>query len=104
MRLLSLETRLAADVAAHDLAKQLPGFALEPLQLNLRDRSKVGRRRVDLDARQQAAEFEVLDAGCLLHDVLAREIVAAGFQDLNEPLCDGVTEHHRSVDAVAFRE
>ena len=52
------ESQLAADVAAHDLAEQLPGFALELLQLDLRDRREVGRRGVDLDARQQAAEFE----------------------------------------------
>ena len=32
---------------------------------------------VDLDARQQAAEFEVLQVGGLLHDVLAGQVVAA---------------------------
>ena len=58
MWLLSLETRLTADVAVHNLAKQFPRFALELLQLDLRDRSEVGRAGVDLDAGQQAAELE----------------------------------------------
>src|SRR5664279_5319510 len=58
---------LTADVAVEDFAEQLPGLALEPLQLNLRDRGKIGCRGIDLDAGQQAPEFEVLDAGRLLH-------------------------------------
>src|SRR5262245_39663557 len=97
-----LEVWLAADVAVHDLAEQLPGFALELLQLDLRDRSEVGRAGVDLDARQQAAEFEILDAGRLLHDVLTRQVVAACLEDVNESLGSGIAEHHAAIDPVGF--
>src|ERR1700730_6496213 len=68
----------AADVGVDDVAEAFPGLALEPHELNRGDRRKVGGAGVDLDAGQQAAEFQVFDAGRLLHDVLAREIVAAG--------------------------
>src|SRR4051794_20521217 len=52
-----------AHFARNDLAEKNPGIALKLLQLLLLDRIEVGRRRVDLDPRQQQAEFEVLEAG-----------------------------------------
>ena len=85
-----------------NLAEQLPALALELHQLQLRDRRKVGRRGVDLDARQQAAKLEVLDARRLLHDVLARQVVAAGLQHMHEALRDGIGVHHRPIGAVGF--
>src|SRR6185503_21108854 len=97
------ETRLTADVSVHDLAKQLPCFALELLQLDLRDRGEVGRAGVDLDAGQQATELESLDVGGLFHDVFARQIIAARLEDVNKSLGNGVTTHHRSIDPVTFR-
>src|SRR5271170_5816748 len=57
----------AADVAVDDVAEQIPLLALELLQRKLGERCEVGGTGIDLDARQQAAEFEILDAGRLLH-------------------------------------
>src|SRR4029079_12984093 len=59
--------RLAAHAAREDFAEALPGIALELHQLHLRDRREVGRRRVNLDTRQQTIELEPLNAGPLLH-------------------------------------
>src|SRR5216684_5489914 len=76
-------TVLAADVRADDVAEALPCVALEAHQLQLRQRSEIGGAGVNLDAGQQAAEFEILDAGGLLHDVFAGEVVAALLQHVN---------------------
>src|SRR5260370_40626886 len=70
----------AADIGADDVAEPLPGFALKPHELQLRKRGKVAGAGVDLDARQQAAQLKPFYAGRLLHDVLAREIVATLLQ------------------------
>src|SRR5262245_38855282 len=59
------------------LAEQHPALAVELGELFLLDRREVGRARVDLDARQQEWQLEVLDVRGLLHDVLARQVVAA---------------------------
>src|SRR6266567_2214888 len=69
------QKRSAADVAADDVAEQLPGIALEPHELQLRKRGKVGGAGVDLDAGQQATELKPSYVGRLPHDVLACEIV-----------------------------
>src|SRR5258708_26941499 len=95
---------LAPDVAVDDVAEALPGLALEFHELNRGDRSEVSGAGIDLDARKQAAELKSLDAGRLLHDVLAREIVAAGLQHMHDTLRDRVAEHHVGIDPVAFRE
>src|SRR5262249_1647640 len=87
----------AADVAAHDIAEQLPGLALEAHQLKLRQRREIGGAGVDLDAREEAAQLEILDAGGLLHDVRAAEVVAAGLQDMHQALSDVVAVHHRGI-------
>src|SRR5882672_11445854 len=96
-------TVLAADVGADDVAEALPGFALESHELQLRERSEIGGAGVNLDAGQQAAEFKVLDARGLLHDVFAGEIVAAVLQHVHEALRDGVGVHHRKIGAISFR-
>jgi hypothetical protein len=72
--------RSAADISIDDVAEPLPGLALEPHHLHLRNWSEVSGRRVDLDARQETTEFEIPEAGGLLHHVLAREIIATGLQ------------------------
>src|SRR6266404_3376137 len=86
---------LAPDVAVDDVTEALPGLALESLKLNRGDRGKVSGAGIDLDARKQKAELKSLDAGRLLHDVRAREIVAAGLQHMLERLRDGVGIHHK---------
>ena len=63
---------LITHLGANDVSEQMPGFALKLLQSELLDRSKVGRARLDRDAGQQAAQFQALDAGRLLHDVFTR--------------------------------
>src|SRR6266852_3378973 len=94
----------AADIAADDIAEQVPGLALEFHQLKLGDRGEVSGAGINFDARQQEAELQTFDAGRLLHDVLAREIVAAGLQHMHEALCDGVAVYHVAIYPVAFRE
>src|SRR4051794_6327126 len=70
--------------AADHVAHQLPALAVELLELHLLDREEIGRAGIDLDARQQHRHFEVLEVGRLLHDVLARQIVAALLQHLGQ--------------------
>src|SRR5579872_5870299 len=75
---------LARDLTTQYRSEQLPGFALEALQLLLLDRVPVRRRGVDLDPRQQRAGLEVLDAGGLLHDVRTGQVVTALLQHLHQ--------------------
>src|SRR6476469_7054546 len=74
----------AANVGADDVSEPFPGFALELHQLQLRKRGEVAGAGVNLDAGQQPAEFKVLDARGLLHDVRARQVVAALLQYLRQ--------------------
>src|SRR3954453_2021934 len=92
---------LAADVGADHVSEQLPLLALELLELKLADRREIGRRGVDLDARQQRLGAEVLQARRLLYDVLAREIVAALLQDLNQRLGHGIADEGALIELVA---
>ena len=55
-------------------------------KLHLTDRAEVGRRGVDLHARQKHRQFEVLEVGRLLHDVFARKVGAALLEHLNHRL------------------
>src|SRR3984957_20140156 len=91
---------LVAQIVGDDGAEQVPLLALEPHHLQLLDRGEVGRPGVDLDARQQRVGLEILQARRLLHDVLAREIVAALLQHLHQRLRDAVAVHHRAVEPV----
>jgi len=50
----------ASDVTIDDVAEPLPGLALKPHHLHLRNRRKVSGGRVDLDARQEATSSRSL--------------------------------------------
>src|ERR1700744_2656605 len=92
--------KLIAQIAGDDLAEQVPLLALEAHHLELADRREVGRRGVDLDARQQRVGLEILQARRLLHHVLAREIVAALLQHLHQRLRHAIAVHHGAVELV----
>src|SRR3977135_1571329 len=62
---------LAPDIAADDVAEQVPFLALELHQLKLADRGEIGRAGVDHDAGQQDFGTEILQAWRLLHSVVA---------------------------------
>src|SRR5450631_4774785 len=83
--------RSASDVAADDVTEQLPPFALETLQLQLADRGKICRAGVDHHAGQKNFGAEILQVGCLFHDVLAGEIVTALLQHLYQGLGNAVS-------------
>jgi arylsulfatase A-like enzyme len=95
--------RVAARIGAHDRAEPLPGLALEAGQLQLPDRREVGRAGVDLDAGQQAVEFHILQAGGLLHDVFAGQIVAASLQALRDCLRIDVAGQRDEVVGAVVR-
>src|SRR6516165_12742992 len=76
-------------LARQHRTKALPGFALEAHHLQLLQRREVGRAGLDPRARQVDPDHEI-EVGCLLHDVLAREIVTALPQYLLETLGDAV--------------
>src|ERR1700681_4005071 len=94
----------APDVSADDVAEQLPPLALEALQLQLADRGKIGRAGVDHHAGQKNFGAEILQVGCLFHDVLAGEIVTALLQHLYQGLANAVSDDDRTVELVAFRK
>ena len=81
-----------AALGVHDVAEQLPGLALEALQLDRLDRIEVGRAGVDRDARQQHRHFALLEVRRLLHEVLTRQVVAAPLQRLVHQADDRVGE------------
>jgi hypothetical protein len=54
-----------ADARTEDVAEPLPGLSLEPHQLHLRNGGKVGGGGADLDARQEAIQFETAVARLL---------------------------------------
>src|ERR1700730_4584727 len=74
----------AADAGVlDDRAEQLPALAVELHHLHLLVDAVIGRRRMGGHAGQRQAAGEVLQTGRLLHDVFAREIVAALTQDMH---------------------
>src|SRR5262249_42096606 len=77
-------------LGVHDLAEQLPALALETLQLDGLHRIVIGRAGADGDARQQARHAQLLMVGGLLHEILARQIVAAFLQRLLHEVADRV--------------
>src|SRR5207245_5673248 len=93
----------AADLAAHERAEQFPALAVEVLHLHLFDRRKVIRASVDLDARQQHSQLQILETGRLLHDVLAGEIIATLLKHLNQRLCNKITNYRIGRRFVAIR-
>ena len=85
--------------AHQQVAEQLPALAVEFCELHLPDRAEIGRRRVDLHARQHHRQLEILDVGRLPHDVLAGEIVAALLEHLHH-----VRRGGERVSGVGVRE
>src|SRR5258707_3630630 len=77
-----------AERAVQHRADGFPAFAVEPLDLHLLDRIEVRRAGVDLDAGQQHGKLEILQICCLLHHVLAGEVVAALLEHLRQRLPD----------------
>src|SRR5580658_7182339 len=67
-----------------NIAEARPGPAVPAHQLQRLDRMEVAGTGVDLDSRQQAGQFQILNIRRLLHDVLAAQIVAALLQGLNQ--------------------
>src|SRR6185312_6921467 len=67
-----------------DRAEQLPALAVELHHLELLVHPIVGGRGVVEDARQRQVELNVLQVSGLLHHVLAGEIVAALFEDMDQ--------------------
>src|ERR1700687_5077632 len=62
---------------ANNWSKQLPAFSIEPRHLHLLVEMIVGRRAGDHDTRQRQVEDYILEAGGVLHDVLAGEVITA---------------------------
>lgn len=87
--------------AAHHRSEALPTLSFEPHYLELLDRSEVIGSRFDPSAREIDADFEV-EAGCLLHNVLTCEIVAALPEHLFQPLGNAVSEHGRRIIKIAL--
>src|SRR5688572_28930631 len=74
------------------LAEEDPALAVELRELLLLDRGVIGRAGVDLDARQQQRELDVLQTRRLLHDVLAAQVVSRLLQHVHHRLGDRVAE------------
>src|SRR5271169_2800317 len=89
-----------AELAADDVAEQLPFLALESHHLQLIDGSEIGRRGVDRDAGQQGVGRKTLQACGLLHHVFAGKVIAAHLQHLHHGLRCAITVHHRAVELV----
>src|SRR5581483_7519767 len=86
-----------------DRAEQLPALAVELHHLQLLvDAIVLGRGVVD-DARQREIELDVLQAGRLLHDVLAGQVVAAGLQHMDQELRGRVAVRVEARVLVAVR-
>src|ERR1700682_2702573 len=94
---------LAANLTADDRSEQVPLLALETHHLKLFDRIEVGRAGVDLHARQQGVEVEVLEARGLFHDVVAGQVVACLLQHLYHGLGLTVAKYDRTGILVGFR-
>src|SRR5689334_15555359 len=78
--------------SVEQFAEAHPPPAVEALELKLLDRIEIGRTGVDLDPGQQHRDFHVLQIGRLPHHVLAREIVSALLQRLNQSMGAGISE------------
>src|SRR3954447_16281853 len=95
---------LGPDLSADYGPEQFAVIAVESRHLHLLDREIVARAGVDLDARQQHPEFEILEVARLLHDVLAREFVAALLEHVNHSLRQKIAVDAERAALVAFRE
>src|SRR5271170_7828159 len=79
---------LAALRAAQHVAEANPALAVEFGQLLLRVWIIVGRTGIELDARQQQRQLQIVDVRRLLANILAGEIVAGLFENLHPGLRD----------------
>src|SRR5271165_6586147 len=86
-----------------DRAEQLPAFAVEAHHLQLLVDAIVRWRGVDLHPGQSEVADDVLQRGCLLHDVLAREVVTGLLQHLNQELRGRVAVGVEARVLVALR-
>src|SRR6476660_5794343 len=93
---------LVAELAADDVAEQVPFLALEPHHLKLLDRGEVGRCGADRHAGQQGVGRKALQARRLLHDVFTGEVIAAHFQHLHHGLRHAVAVHDGAIELVGF--
>src|SRR5262249_60394210 len=87
----ALACLVAGGLVRNNVAEQLPGLSLEPLQLHGLQRIEVARAGVDLDARQQHGQVDVLQIRRLLHDIGSREIVTALLEDDGQQRRHGIT-------------
>src|SRR6476659_3841351 len=95
---------LGSNLPANCGPKQFTVFTVESRHLHLLDGEIVGRAGVDLDARQQQPEFEVLEVGRLPHDVLAGELVAALLEHLNHGLRCQITVDTERARFISLRK
>src|ERR1700704_4790368 len=86
----------------YDRSKRLEALAVEFHQLKLIDGRIVGGTRFYLDARQIDIYFHI-KTGHLLHNVVAREVVTAQFNYLDEGLRRAVAKHSGAILLVAIR-
>src|SRR5215471_2414053 len=76
---------IAGAFMGNDVAKELPGLSLEASKPHRLKRIVVRRACIHFDAVNNHRQLDILEAGRLLHDVSAYEVVAALLQhDLNK--------------------
>src|SRR6266852_1385999 len=95
---------LGPDFSADRGSEQFTVFTVESRHLHLLDGKIVGRASIDLDARKQQPEFEILEVGCLSHDVLAGEFVAALLEYLNYGLRCQIAVNTERARFISLRE
>src|SRR5215208_1572902 len=69
-----------------DRAEHFPTLTVEPHHLQLLVDAVIGWRGIGEDTRQRQIEHDVLEAGRLLHDVFAGEIIAALLEHMDHQL------------------
>src|SRR6266481_7625531 len=93
-----LSTNFSA--AADDISEKLPLFSLQSNHAHLFDRSEVRSTGVDRNSRKQDVGSEIRQAGGLLHDVFAGEVIAALLQNSGHGLRDGITVYDKEIGLV----
>src|SRR5882757_554086 len=96
-----LSTHLST--AADDISEQLPLFSLQSNHSHLFDRSKVRSTGVDRNSREQNVGSEIRQAGGLLHDVFAGEVITALLQNPGHGLRDSITVYDKEIGLVRVR-
>ena len=93
----------SADRAGQDRTEWNVALAVEAPHLGLLDRREIGRAGIDRDAGQQHRQFEIVQAGRLLHHVLAGQLVAALLQHLDGRRGNRLAVDVLLIDLVATR-